>query len=119
MNFLKGLFALLLMTTISFAASAQCVISTSCGDYNFDQCSSFSFSEETVNGQTSITITVDGQVVVQDTCNNGNNNGGNDNGGNDNGGNDNDGGFDICDYIDCQSYCDLASQYGFTLPICE
>jgi len=113
MNFLKGLFVLLLMTTISFAASAQCVVSTSCGDYEFDQCSSFSFSEETVNDQTSITITVDGQVVVQETCDSGNNDGGNDNGGN------NDGAFDICDYIDCQSLCDLASQYGFTLPICE
>jgi len=100
MNFLKVFFVLLMVTGLSFTVSAQCSVSTSCGDYTFENCSSVSVQETSVNGQTTVQVFVDGQLAVNETCDA------------DQG---EDGGFDICDYIDCESLCAL----GFPFPFCE
>lgn len=71
MNFLKAMTVALMMTVFSFSASAQCTATTACGDYNFPNCSSISVSSQASNGQTTVTITVDGVVAVQETCSTG------------------------------------------------
>jgi len=105
MNFLKVLTAVLVMTIISFSASAQCSASSSCGNYTYEDCSSISVDEQTINGETTVTVTVDGVVVVEETCTS--DNGGNDDGGDDNGGY---GGFDFCAFF---------SSWGFSSPFCN
>lgn len=113
MSLIKMFSTFLLMTLISFSATAQCSASTSCGDYTFDECNSISVSEQSVNGEASVTITVDGVVVVEETCTV-------DNGGEPGEpGEPGNGDFDICDYIDCESICDMFGQYGISLPFCE
>lgn len=116
MNFIKVFASLLLMTLISFSVTAQCNVSTSCGSYVFDQCNSLSVVEESVNGGTSVTITIDGVVVVQETCPGGNDGEPGEPGQPGQPGNND---FDICDFVDCDALCDFFALFGVSLPFCE